>query len=62
VATIITLARQFKLDVVAEGVENQPTLDMLAGMGCDYAQGYLFAPALSAEQLGIWLRANSGPA
>jgi diguanylate cyclase (GGDEF)-like protein len=61
VATIITLARQFKLDVVAEGVENQPTLDMLARMGCDYAQGYLFAAALSAEQLGIWLRANPGP-
>jgi diguanylate cyclase (GGDEF)-like protein len=62
VATIITLARQFKLDVVAEGVENQPTLDMLARMGCDYAQGYLFAAALSAKQLDTWLRANSGHA
>ena len=60
VETIITLARQFRLEVVAEGVENQPTLDILARMGCDYAQGYLFAPALNAEQLGLWLRANSG--
>ena len=59
VATIITLARQFKLDVVAEGVENQATLELLASMGCDYAQGYLFAPALNAEQLGVWLRRNS---
>jgi len=59
VETIITLARQFRLDVVAEGVENEQTLKMLAQMGCDYAQGYLFAPALSAEQLGSWLRANS---
>lgn len=56
VETIINLARHFRLDVVAEGVEDQPTLDMLARMGCDYAQGYLFAPALSAEQLGVWLR------
>jgi diguanylate cyclase (GGDEF)-like protein len=59
VETIITLARQFRLDVVAEGVEDQPTLDLLARMGCDYAQGYLFAPALNAEQLGVWLRGNS---
>ena len=60
VETIINLARQFRLDVVAEGVEDQPTLDLLARMGCDYAQGYLFAPALSAEQLGVWLRRNAG--
>jgi diguanylate cyclase (GGDEF)-like protein len=59
VETIITLARQFRLDVVAEGVENQPTLDLLARMGCDYAQGFLFAPALSAERLGEWLHRNS---
>jgi predicted signal transduction protein with EAL and GGDEF domain len=59
VATIITLARQFRLDVVAEGVENQATLDMLARMGCDFAQGFLFAPALNAEHLAVWLRANS---
>jgi EAL domain-containing protein (putative c-di-GMP-specific phosphodiesterase class I)/GGDEF domain-containing protein len=60
VQTIITLARQFRLDVVAEGVEDQPTLDMLARMGCDFAQGYLFAPALSEEQLKVWLRRNRG--
>jgi len=59
VETIITLARQFRLEVVAEGVEDQPTLDLLARMGCDYAQGHLFAPALNAEQLGVWLRGNS---
>jgi EAL domain-containing protein (putative c-di-GMP-specific phosphodiesterase class I)/GGDEF domain-containing protein len=58
VETIINLARHFRLDVVAEGVEDQPTLDMLARMGCDYAQGYLFAPALSAEKLGVWLQDN----
>jgi EAL domain-containing protein (putative c-di-GMP-specific phosphodiesterase class I) len=60
VQTIITLAHQFRLDVVAEGVEDQRTLDVLARMSCDYAQGYLIAPALDAEQLEIWLRANSG--
>ena len=60
VETIITLAHQFRLDVVAEGVNDQPTLGMLARMGCDHVQGHLFAPALNAEQLGVWLRGNSG--
>jgi EAL domain-containing protein (putative c-di-GMP-specific phosphodiesterase class I) len=60
VETIITLAHQFRLDVVAEGVNDHPTLGMLARMGCDHAQGHLFAPALNAEQLGVWLRGNSG--
>jgi EAL domain-containing protein (putative c-di-GMP-specific phosphodiesterase class I) len=58
VETIINLARQFRLEVVAEGVETQQTLDMLAGMGCNYAQGFLFAPALHKDQLQVWLDAN----
>jgi diguanylate cyclase (GGDEF)-like protein len=62
VQTIIGLARQFKLAVVAEGVENQPTLDLLARMNCDLAQGYLFTPALDAERLGQWLATKGGPA
>ena len=61
VGTIVNLAHQFGLGVVAEGVETQPTLDMLADMGCDYAQGHLFAPALHKDKLQVWLqgRGNS---
>jgi EAL domain-containing protein (putative c-di-GMP-specific phosphodiesterase class I)/GGDEF domain-containing protein len=55
VETIINLARQFALEVVAEGVETQQALDMLAGMGCHFAQGYLFAPALHKDRLRAWL-------
>jgi diguanylate cyclase (GGDEF)-like protein len=58
VQTIINLAHQFNLNVVAEGVENQASLDLLARMGCNYAQGYLFAPALHADQLSVWLKRN----
>jgi EAL domain-containing protein (putative c-di-GMP-specific phosphodiesterase class I) len=43
--------------VVAEGVENRETLDLLAQLGCDYAQGYLFAAAMDEERLAEWLRA-----
>jgi EAL domain-containing protein (putative c-di-GMP-specific phosphodiesterase class I) len=62
VHTIINLARLFKLAVVAEGVEDQSTLEGLARMNCDYAQGYLFAPALDAERLRDWLITNCGRA
>ena len=55
VQAIITLAHQFKLDVVAEGVETPATLALLARLGCDYVQGYLFAPALGEARLREWL-------
>jgi EAL domain-containing protein (putative c-di-GMP-specific phosphodiesterase class I) len=60
VRTIIELAHHFKLEVVAEGVENRATFDALAAMGCHTAQGYLFSPALSLERLKTWLAQNSG--
>ena len=59
VKTIIDLSKHFNLEVVAEGVENRKTFDMLAALGCDYAQGYLFSPAISAADLRQWLTNNS---
>jgi EAL domain-containing protein (putative c-di-GMP-specific phosphodiesterase class I) len=56
VEAIITLARQFELEVVAEGVEDRATLSILANLRCHYAQGYLFAPALDEDRLRTWLR------
>ncbi|MCX4025384.1 bifunctional diguanylate cyclase/phosphodiesterase [Endozoicomonas sp. SM1973] len=48
---IINLAHNLKLQVIAEGVENEKALGFLQAEGCDICQGYLFAPALPAEQL-----------
>lgn len=62
VKTMINLAHQFGLEVVAEGVETEGTLSRLVEMGCDYAQGYLFAPALHKDQLQNWVRSRNGPA
>jgi EAL domain-containing protein (putative c-di-GMP-specific phosphodiesterase class I)/GGDEF domain-containing protein len=59
VETIINLARQFKLEVVAEGVEHSSVLEWLRNMGCDYGQGYLFAPALTSLELGAWLKRHA---
>jgi PAS domain S-box-containing protein len=40
VQAIITIAKQFEIRTIAEGVEDQATLDELRRMGADYAQGY----------------------
>jgi PAS domain S-box-containing protein len=40
VQAIIGVARQFQIETIAEGVEDQPTLDELQRLGIDYAQGY----------------------
>jgi EAL domain-containing protein (putative c-di-GMP-specific phosphodiesterase class I) len=49
------------MDVVAEGVERTDQLDRLRQLGCDWAQGFLFAPALQPDEVADWLaRAGSG--
>lgn len=48
VSAMIYLAHEFKLKVVAEGVETQAQLDLLAKMGCDEYQGYLFSQPVNA--------------
>ncbi|MET0929515.1 MAG: EAL domain-containing protein, partial [Aeromicrobium sp.] len=51
VTSLIELARSLRLKVVAEGVETQEHLDALLARGCGLAQGWLWSPALSVEQL-----------
>ncbi len=51
VSTIIAMAKSLKLDVIAEGVENQQQLDCLQGYGCDQYQGYLFSKPLQATEI-----------
>ncbi|MDB5950748.1 MAG: sensory box protein [Massilia sp.] len=44
VAAIIALSNSLQLSVVAEGVETEGQFHLLAGSGCQFAQGYLFSP------------------
>ena len=55
VKSTVDLAHTLGMYVVAEGVENEFVLAALAGMGCDIAQGWLFAPALSMDELRAFL-------
>ena len=50
VTTIIELARNFGLDVIAEGVETEAHLAFLKKHGCKAYQGYLFSKPISAEE------------
>jgi EAL domain-containing protein (putative c-di-GMP-specific phosphodiesterase class I) len=51
VRSMIHLAHNLNLKVVAEGVENRQTMDMLRTMGCDMAQGYHISHPRPAEEL-----------
>ena len=52
VRATIELAHAMELRVVAEGVENQATLDRLIQMGCNIVQGYFFSKPIPAEEMG----------
>jgi diguanylate cyclase (GGDEF)-like protein/PAS domain S-box-containing protein len=49
-ASIVELARAVGLSVVAEGVETQEQADLLRGLGCDAAQGWLWSRAVSPDE------------
>lgn len=51
IQSIITMARQLKLEVLAEGVESQKQLDFLKSKHCEEAQGYYLSQALSKDEL-----------
>lgn len=51
VRSLVRLASDLGLDVVAEGVETQEQADLLLAMGCRYAQGYLWSPAVPLDEL-----------
>lgn len=56
VAFTLDLARHLGLRVVAEGIEDERTLDRLRSLGCDTAQGYYIAKPMPAEQVEDWIR------
>jgi EAL domain-containing protein (putative c-di-GMP-specific phosphodiesterase class I) len=56
VRSIIALAHNLNLDVIAEGVEDASTLALLRTMGCDSVQGYFFARPQPAAMLDNWLQ------
>jgi EAL domain-containing protein (putative c-di-GMP-specific phosphodiesterase class I) len=58
VKIMIYIAHQFGLTVVAEGVEDRATCELLKALGCDYLQGYYFSKPLSVDNYEAWMREN----
>ena len=53
VSAVVNLARAFSMRTIAEGVEDDVTLEILKELGVDFAQGYFIAPpGPAADMLG----------
>jgi diguanylate cyclase (GGDEF)-like protein/PAS domain S-box-containing protein len=59
VSTVIGMAENLHLNVIAEGVETENQLEFLRQRGCKEYQGYLFARPMPAEEFAELLRAAS---
>jgi c-di-GMP-specific phosphodiesterase len=55
VSSVVKLGQDLSMEVVAEGVENAGMARALLALGCDYGQGFGYAPALSAQEAEVYL-------
>jgi len=55
VNSIIALGHNLGLKVIAEGIEDQRTWEMLDEKGCDFAQGFYMGRPMAASEFGTWL-------
>ena len=60
VKSIIDMGKSLGIQVTAEGIEDQSQIEMLASMGCDFAQGFELARPMTADQLREFLSAQGG--
>jgi diguanylate cyclase (GGDEF)-like protein len=61
VRSIIDLGHALGVRVVAEGVEDEATLDALVRLGCDAVQGWLVSRPLPADRATDWVRERCRP-
>lgn len=50
VEAIIVMAHKLEIRAIAEGVETEGQRDLLKSFGCDFIQGYLYSPAITASE------------
>ncbi len=55
VSTLVSLAAREGVSLTAEGIESQEQWDALQALGCDFAQGFLIARPMPADQVKGWI-------
>ncbi|ABD07926.1 diguanylate cyclase/phosphodiesterase with PAS/PAC sensor(s) [Rhodopseudomonas palustris HaA2] len=55
VTAVVRVGQSLQLSVIAEGVETDEQFALLAELGCDAVQGFLYAPALTPAAFELWL-------
>jgi EAL domain-containing protein (putative c-di-GMP-specific phosphodiesterase class I) len=58
IQAIVSLGKSLDYRIIAEGIETEAQADFLKGIGCDIAQGFLFARPLEAQALQQWVANN----
>lgn len=56
---VIDMAKALGITIVQEGVETKEMLDKVTELGCDVAQGYYYAKAISLEEFKVFLKTNT---
>jgi diguanylate cyclase (GGDEF)-like protein len=56
VRATLSLAKNLRIETVAEGIEDEMQLKFLQSLGCDYAQGFLFSQAVPADEAEAYFR------
>jgi EAL domain-containing protein (putative c-di-GMP-specific phosphodiesterase class I) len=58
VRSVVRMAHDLNLKVVAEGIETDEVAAALRQFGCDTGQGYLFGKPMLADDFEHWLKSN----
>jgi len=56
VRTIVRLAQDLGMSIIAEGIEAAQEIDVLRGLECDFGQGFLLSPPVSQNEAGLLLK------
>jgi len=58
VRSTIDMSHNFGYEVVAEGVEDEATLQLLTGLGCDMAQGFSLGSPMGPGDVAPWIKSS----
>lgn len=58
ISTIVTMAKNLKLEVIAEGVETESQILLLKSLGCNEVQGYFYSPPLPEAEYEAIIEAH----